>query len=263
MQTVSRSTSAFRMLGMAGLVLLTLGGCMRSASRDVTGSVGAPSSDPGSLRVEAEALGKRYSEKPGDRDISLRYALVLRQQGQFSQAVAVLQQAAIANARDREVQAAYGKLLMETGRLNEAAKVLANAHSPDRPDWRILSAQGAVADQLGDHGQAQRFYQSALTIAPDEPSILSNLGLSYALTQRLPEAEQILRKAVASPRADRRVRANLALVVALQGRFDQAREIAMTDSSPEEAEASIAYIRNMMSQPNRWKDIRQAEGRNG
>jgi Flp pilus assembly protein TadD len=171
----------------------------------------------------------------------------------------VLQQAAVANPRDKEVQAAFGKILMETGRLEQAANVLAQAHSPDRPDWRVLSAQGAVADQQGNHVQAQRFYQSALTIAPNEPSVLSNLGLSYALTQRLPEAEGILRQAVANPQADKRVRANLALVVALQGRFEEAQQIAAQDASPQQASENIAYIRQMMSQQNRWKDIQQAD----
>ncbi len=87
------------------------------------------------------------------------------------------------------------------------------------------------------------------------------MGLSFALTQRLPEAEQVLRQAAASPRADKRVRANLALVVALQGRFDEAEGIAIQDTTPQEAEANIAYIRQMMSQQNRWADIKQAEGK--
>ncbi len=167
MRTVSRSgpPAALRIIALAVALGLTLGGCMRSASRDVTGSISRLPDDPAALRAEAQMLAQRYAERPGERDVSLRYGLILRKQGQFSQAVAVLQQAAIANPRDQETQAAYGKILMETGRLEEAASVLAQAHSPDRPDWRILSAQGAVADQMGNHAEALRFYQSALTIA--------------------------------------------------------------------------------------------------
>jgi Flp pilus assembly protein TadD len=87
------------------------------------------------------------------------------------------------------------------------------------------------------------------------------MGLSYALARRLPEAEQALRQAVAHPRADRRMRANLALVLSLQGRFDEARQMATQDMTPQEAEANIAYIRQMMSQQNSWKQIEKAEKR--
>ena len=121
---------------------------------------------------------------------------------------------------------------------------------PDRPDWRILNAQGAVLDQLGQHQEAQRYYATALRIVPEEPSVLSNLGLSYALSKNLPQAETTLRRATAGPRTDPRVRQNLALVVGLQGRFPEAEAIARADLPPDEATANVAYLRQMLAQPN-------------
>ena len=85
--------------------------------------------------------------------------------------------------------------------------------------------------------------------------MLSNLGLSYALVKDLTQAETMLRRAVARPGADRRVRQNLALVVGLRGRFEEAEQIARADLPPEEAAANVAYLRQMLAQPNSWKKL--------
>jgi Flp pilus assembly protein TadD len=214
---------------------------------------------PAALKQEAEALGVLYDKRPGEKNISLRYAAALRQSGQHGQAVAVLQRASIANLNDADVSAAYGKILADVGRLQEAAEVLARAHTPDRPNWRVLSAQGAVADQLGDHERAQQFYQNALQVAPGEPAVLSNLGLSYALTRRLPEAEKVLSEAAANPRADSRVRANLSLVLALQGKFQESEAMARRDLPPKDAEANVQEIRRIIAQNNSWQEIQKSE----
>ena len=252
---------AGRMIAMLVLIA-ALGGCA-SRNADVTGSVRGNSAD--TLRTQSAELGERYSKRPGEKSVSLRYAQVLRALNQHDQAVAVLEAASIANQKDTEVQAAYGKALAEAGRYEQASIVLASAHSPDRPDWRILSAQGTIADQQSKHDEAQRFYHDALQIAPNEPSVLSNLGLSYALSKKLDTAEQTLRLAVANPKADPRVRGNLALVLALQGKFKESEDIASHDLSVADAEANVAYVRQMITQKNSWKQIERAEkgiGRN-
>ncbi|WP_292614316.1 tetratricopeptide repeat protein, partial [Nitrobacter sp. 62-13] len=109
-----------------------------------------------------------------------------------------------------------------------------------------LSVQGTALDKLGRHDEARRYYESALRIAPDEPSVLSNLGMSYVLTKELPKAEEVLRRAYASARADSRIRQNLALVVGLQGRFDEAESIVKADLPADEAEANVAYLKQML-----------------
>ena len=111
--------------------------------------------DENQLSRQASELGRAYDKKPGEKTVSLRYAQVLRQQGQHGQALAVLQRASIANLNDTDVSAAYGKVLTDVGRFKEAGEVLARAHQPDRPDWRVLSAQGTVSDQMGDHARAR------------------------------------------------------------------------------------------------------------
>jgi Flp pilus assembly protein TadD len=80
--------------------------------------------------------------------------------------------------------------------------------------------------------------------------VLSNLGLSYALSKNLTKAEATLKRATAGQRVDPRVRQNLALVVGLQGRFAEAETIARADLPSNEAAANVAYLRQMLSQPN-------------
>ena len=246
-------------LGLA-LAASLLAGC-QSRDPTTTGSVsfGAPSGSEADLRRQSADLGPRVQANPGNPDLALEYARILRALGQTNQALAVLQQAALRTPNHSGLLAAYGKVLADTGRYREAAAVLANAHRPEAPDWRILSTQGAVADQLGDFESAQRYYAAALRIVPGEPSVLANQGLSLALAKRLDEAERILTIAVQHPRADARVRRNLALVLGLRGRLAEADAILKRDLPPAQAEEAMGGIRGMVRQQNSWQSIRQAE----
>lgn len=240
-----------RLLSTAAVIALaaSLGGCMTSrGSSDVTGSIAAstPRSDAEWRRV-ADTAGERYRANPKNAQAALQYAQALRATDQKTQAVAVLEQAAIANPSDKVVLGAYGRALVDVGNFKTALDVLSRAHSPDNPDWRLLSVQGAALDQLGRHDEARNYYESALKIVPEEPAVLSNLGLSYALSKDLPRAEAALRRAQQRGAGDSRVRQNLALVVGLQGRFAEAETIAKADLPPDEAAANVAYLRDMIS----------------
>lgn len=210
------------------------------------------------LRQAGAEWEQRYDRNPEDKTAALNFAATLRAMGRHEQAVAVLRRAVLAHSDDREVLAAYAKALTAAGRFEEALQVISQAHSQARPDWRLLSAQGTILDQLGRHAEARSAYSGALNIQPDEPTVLSNLGMSYVLEGNLVEAERTLRQAVAGgQRVDPRVRGNLALVVGLQGRFDEAMQIAQQDLSPQEAEANIGYLRQMLSEADRWGQIAQ------
>jgi Flp pilus assembly protein TadD len=235
----------------------TAGGCSTSSGQwpDSTGSVSAAPTPrtEAEWRREMEVMGQRYRADPRDAEAAIRYAQALRAIGQRAQASAVLEQAAIASPANQALLGAYGRALADNGNFGQALEVLNRAHSPDQPDWRILSVQGAVLDQMGRHQDAQRHYASALRLVPNEPSVLSNLGLSYALSKDLPLAEATLRRATDQPGAAPKVRQNLALVVGLQGRFAEAETIARGDLSPDEAAANVAYLKRMLAQQNDWK----------
>ena len=171
------------------LFALAMAGCASTPS-DSTASIS--SSTPRSeteWRQAAEKSGDQFRANPNDPDAAMQYAQALRALGQRTQAVAVLEQAALGSPNHRALLGAYGKPLADVGQYKQAFEVLERAHTPENPDWRVLSAQGAVLDQLGRHQEAQRYYSSALKIVPGEPSVLSNLGLSYALAKDLPQDE--------------------------------------------------------------------------
>lgn len=232
-------------------------------SEDVTGSIAASST--ATPRTEAEwrrsleIWGDRYKSNPNDAEAAIGYARALRATEQRAQAVAVLEQASIRNPNHMQLLGAYGRALADAGQYQQALDALSKAHTPDNPDWRILNAQGAVLDQMGRHADAQKHYTAALKIVPDEPSILSNLALSYVLMKDLKQAEATLRRAVAQSNAGPKVRENLALVVGLQGRFDEAEKIARADLPPAEAEANVAYLRQMLAQQGGWQQKKTAK----
>jgi Flp pilus assembly protein TadD len=249
--------SLARLLASAAVTAIlaaSLGGCHTMS--DITGSItskatsnadASPNSEEADPRRAVEVYGERYRANPRDADAALRYGQALRATGQRSQAVAVFEQATIANSGNKALLAGYGRALADNGNFQRAFDVLTRAHSPDNPDWRILSVQGTALDQLGRHEEARRYYASALQIMPDEPSVLSNLGLSYVLSKELPKAEETLRRAYASTRADARVRQNLGLVVGLQGRFAEAEGIVKADLPADEAAANVAYLKQMLA----------------
>jgi len=236
---------------------LALAGCATNvAGNDATGSTASPGAhSEAEWRRIAEAESDRFRANPKDPDAALAYAKALRALGQHTQAVAVLEQAALAAPLNQAVLGAYGRALADVGQYKQAFEVLERAHTPENPDWRILSAQGAVLDQMGRHQDAQRYYASALRMVPDESSVLSNLGLSYALAKDLPRAEKTLRKAADAPGADTRVRQNLALIVGLQGRFAEAESIARADLPPDQAASNVTYLKQMLSDARAGKQV--------
>jgi Flp pilus assembly protein TadD len=230
------------------MVLLGLAAC-QTTDLDLTGAITDKTDTrrPGDPRAEVDLYRERFRSTPNDPDLALRYGQALRATGQRSQAVAVLEQATIANPGNRPLLAAYGRALADNGNFQQAFDVLTRAHSPEDPDWRILSVQGAVLDQLGRHEEARQYYATALKIVPDEPSVLSNLGLSYLLANELGKSEQILRKAYGRPGADKRVRTNLAVVVGLEGRVGEAEGIMRSGVPADEAAANVTYLKQLLA----------------
>ncbi|MGZ2382825.1 pilus assembly protein TadD [Rhizobium leguminosarum bv. trifolii] len=244
----------------ASLLVLALAGCSTTKDRMTTGSVPkltkpVEEMDATELRSATDRLGQAYEKNPRDPVTGVNYANLLRMNGRDTQALAVMQQVAIANPADRNVLAAYGKAQAAAGQFQQALDTIGRAQTPDRPDWKLISAQGAILDQMGRASDARQRYRDALDIQPNEPSILSNLGMSYVLTGDLRTAETYLRSAASQPTADSRVRQNLALVVGLQGRFPEAEQIARRELSPQQADANVAYLRGMLSQQNSWQKL--------
>lgn len=217
------STNRILQGAAASLIVLALAGCSTTTKdRMTTGSVPkltkpVEEMNATELRSATDRLGQAYEKNPRDPVTGVSYANLLRMNGRDAQALAVMQQVAIANPADRNVLAAYGKAQAAAGQFQQALDTIGRAQTPDRPDWKLISAEGAILDQMGKASEARQRYRDALDIQPNEPSILSNLGMSYVLTGDLRTAETYLRSAASQPTADSRVRQNLALVVACRG----------------------------------------------
>jgi Flp pilus assembly protein TadD len=191
----------FAFVTFFAILALGLIGCQTAGPSEITGSIGSVGEKAETSRAEARRDLPTYRERhrlnPKDVEAAVQYGKALRAVGQKSQAVAVLEQASIANPGNRLLLAGYGRALADNGNFQQAFDVLGRAHSPEDPDWHILSVQGAALDQLGRYEEARQYYTSALKITPDEPAVLSNLGLSYLLSKDLPKR----RRSCAAPTA--------------------------------------------------------------
>lgn len=232
---------------------LAVSGCASSKQGNIGthASPGAQSNvKPGSAdaRLAVSTWGARYEKNRQDKNTILGFADALRQNGQITQAMAVLRSAVVVHTNDRDIASAYGKILAMNGKFDEALNVIRRVQVPQTPDWKLLSAEAAVLDQTGNHARARSLYTQALQIKPDEPTLLNNLGLSHLLSNQLPEAEYNLRRAANLPGADSRVRQNLALVLGLQGKFQEAESVALTELDQQQAQANMAYLKHMLNQ---------------
>ncbi|WP_044548885.1 tetratricopeptide repeat protein [Mesorhizobium japonicum] len=262
-RTVNARGKRFVTTALMLALTAAVAGC--GTSRMTTGSIGRTSGKPldsmsaGEVHNATAALGQSYSRNPNDKRIATNFAAALQMDGDADQSLAVMRKLAIAYPKDRDVLAAYGKALAANSQFEAALDAVRRAQTPEYPDWKLVSAEAAILDQLGQKDDARQLYRKALELKPNEPSVLSNLGMSYVLEGDLRTAETYMRSAAQQPNADSRVRQNLALVVGLQGRFDEAEKIASQELSPEQAQANVAYLRQMLAQQNAWTQLKDQD----
>jgi Flp pilus assembly protein TadD len=230
----------------------------KAASLDGDPLSTASTSASGSVSFKkTEAMAKEWNANPGDLKLGLAYAANLGALGQRPTQIGVLNTIAERNPANAEAQAIVGKELLKIGAADQASAVLERASQLNPADWQIFSALGTALDQQARHAEAREKYQQALALKPGELSVTNNMAMSYALQGKLPEAEKLLREALAAPDAKSlpRIRQNLALVVGLQGRFEESQKIASEDLPPNEVEANLAYLKQMLSRPNTWQQL--------
>ncbi len=256
-----------------GAVLLVaacaLAACQnKSASLDAdplaTASTSASTSSGVSFK-KTEAMAKQWNANPGDLKLGLAYAANLGALGQRPTQVGVLSTVAERNPANAEALAAVGKEFLKIGEGGQASAVLERAAQLNPGDWQIFSAWGTAFDQQARHAEAREKYQQALTLKPGELSVMNNMAMSFALQGKLPEAEKLLREALAAPGSKSlpRIRQNLALVVGLQGHFEESQKIASEDLPPNEVEANLAYLKQMLSRPNTWQQLQDGTENQG
>lgn len=249
-----------------------LGGCSKKLESDglATGST-TPAAAPGAggeaqtgSYVKTRELALAWQAHPGDENIGLAYADALDKLGQQGTEMDVLKSISVAHATDATLQATIGKKLLTAGRAGEAATILERAVATGKADSTVYSALGSAYDQQGQYEMARAQYNKALSISPNSLPVENNLGMSYALQGKLAEAEKVLRMALSQPgsAAVPRIRQNLALVVGLQGRFDEAKQIAAADLPPDQVEANLNYLKQMLAKKDTWAQLKDQNAAN-
>jgi Flp pilus assembly protein TadD len=256
------AVSLVALLSAISLSACTNTGMMKGSTDPITtGSTGGDGPNTGPSVKEMATAKQAWEADKTNVKKGLAYAGQLMAFDQDREALQVVSTLVDSNPNDMMLASYYGKILIQSGQLAEGEKQLRRVISAGKADWRDYSALGTALDQQGRHDEARKMYETALAERPNEISVLNNLGMSYALQGDLKAAEATLRKAADLPGggSNTQVRQNLALVVGLQGNYEEARTIASRDLPPDQAEANIAYLRQMMSQSNPWAQLKSGE----
>jgi Flp pilus assembly protein TadD len=250
----------------SGTILLVAASALAACGQKLAGLEGDPLATSSTAQSEpsfkkTDALAKQWQASPGDAKIGFAYADALGQLTQRDSQIRVLGAISEHNPADAAAQAKAGRQLLQLGEAAGAAAVLERAVQLSPGDWQNFSALGTALDQQARHTEARERYEQALALNPGELSVMNNMAMSYALQGKLPEAEKLLREALSAPGGKNmpRIRQNLALVVGLQGRFEESQKIASEDLPPNEVEANLAFLKQMLSRPNTWQEL-QGEG---
>jgi Flp pilus assembly protein TadD len=236
-----------------------LGACTPKNPLAASPSVQVAAGETTDGAVAVSRWAEAYAKSPQDPRVAVGYARALKGIGSKDKAFDVLKTAHQRDRDNAELASELGRLALDIGRLEVAKASLEAAEAQGARDWRTLSAQGTLAAKQGQHGAAQHYYLAALQQKPDAVSVINNLALSYALDGKADKAASLLRKTVAAGNADRRVRQNLALVLGLDGKFDEARQLAAVDMPAANAQASMSYLRNMVSAPGNVAALEDGE----
>jgi Flp pilus assembly protein TadD len=247
--TAGRRTFAFSILTT---VAIGLGACQTKTAglmgTDPVETASTGETAPSFKRTEE--LKKKWSANPGDKVTGLAYAENLGALGESAAQLDVLKTLARNNPNDAALLSKTGKQALAAGQGTDAVQILEQAAALPSVDWQTLNALGSAYDQQGRHAEARQKYQAALQLNPSQVSVKNNLAMSYAVEGKLPEAETRLRTLLDDPVAK----------VGLQGRFDEAREIASKDLPPDQVEANLAYLQQMLAQPNTWQQLSEKQG---
>jgi Flp pilus assembly protein TadD len=251
----------FKAIAVSTLLVtaLALTGCKTKTVGLEADPMSTASINEGPSFKRTEAMGKQWKANPADVGAALAYAAALDQLGQKPSQIDVLRTASSQTRGNAAAQAQLGKAQLVAGDMGGAIETLQRGAALNPRDAQLQSILGATLDQMTKHGEAREYHKAALALAPNDMSVMNNLAMSYALQGKLTEAEPILRKAMAHPnsKATPRVRQNLALVVGLQGRFDEAKQIASEDLPPDQVQANMAYLQQMLARQNTWAQLKE------
>lgn len=211
------------------------------------------------ILTQAAFWAEAYELNPADKEAAFKLSEVLRTLNNFERAGEVARQALALHPEDGPLLSAYGMALVAMGQGQNAIEPLSRAQRADAQDWRIANALGVALEQTGRTDRARAQFEQALLLSGGAASVLSNLAMSHLLAGDAERAEALLRRAADQNEAGPEVRQNLALALALQGKFAEAETHALVDATPDMTQASLDYIRSLMSSGRSYDRLREME----
>ena len=98
-----------------------------------------------------------------DIEGNVRQARMLRQAGNYQEAIHHLSQLMLVASDNGQVVGEYGKTLAQMGRAQDAVHFLTRAEQLAPDDWTIASALGVAYDELGDQFDLKKFHEKFLS----------------------------------------------------------------------------------------------------
>ncbi len=174
--------------------------------------------------AQAESWLARIEDPQRALEVQTRRATMLARRGQVAQAREVLR-----NSPERHADDARAKLMAEAGLLREvkqwteAYAVLGQAAERFSEDSEVIYEQAMVAEKLNRLEDAERLLRKVITLKPDNAHAYNALGYSLVeRNQRLPEALQLIERALQLAPGDPFITDSLGWAQFRLGRLDDA-----------------------------------------
>lgn len=136
------------------------------------------------------------------KDIDIAYttqAVLLKDQGRFDEALAVIRQGLTVFPRHYEVFSTYIKVLMEAGRFSEVLEQFSDKPPPEAEnDPELWNDVGVAALRLGELDRAKAAFDHALALDDGYAIVYNNFGLYYQELARRNNDGRALRQAMES-----------------------------------------------------------------
>jgi Flp pilus assembly protein TadD len=235
------------------LLTVALAACSQARGDAVPVELGATAgehvaqaaAESGDFSLAVQIYAQAAMANPADTAAQLRYADALARGGDMAAARDLLKSRLATVSDPLQLRDGLGSIYVVTGQpaLAVAEYDAVLAARPD--DMRALVNKGVALDLLGRHDDAQALYRKALALAPGDAAILNDMALSMLLAGHPREAQQMVVSLQSQPDMAPRIRAGVGVVLAANGDFAGARQMA----GPQATEAQLRALADAAAAP--------------
>ncbi len=164
----------------------------------------------------------------------------LKQSGNMSGAIAVLQQAQLTHPDDPLILSQLGYALIADGQPQDAEIVFDRLIKVKPEAVSGYNGKAVALDRIGDHDGAEELYQQALKFSPNSTSIKNNLAMSMILNNQPDQAIALL-EPLNQQASTPTIRQNLALAYGIKGDKEIALALNRQDLPEDEAQQNMRF----------------------